>query len=274
MKRTRESLLAARCANAARWKAVGVLHVVGSLNCVALCACASAPSVHRRFEPVEFADGAGFVQDAPKPQAAGGAHASSPAVAAAPAKDGFYLAGFAARSQVSSSDLDGSTVLTDGSGVILLPELDDGDGFGFAVGARTGSNAWELSYVRTDHDVQFLGASGEAQFCTFNLDFKHYFRTEHKLQPNLLFGLAIPTLTVEDGASDGVTVDDGEFIGIGLNLGAGLSYFFNPHVGLVSQLVYRYADLTSAEGGGMSGTIEDGVDVSGLDLRLGLSFTF
>lgn len=202
--------------------------------------------------------------------------ASCSSTSTAPAKNGFYISAIAARSEVSDSDLDGETILAGGGGggVILLPELDTGTGWGIALGGRIDSIGIELSYLRTDHDASFLGASGDASFCTFNLDWKRYFRTSSKLQPSFLIGLVVPSLVVEDGSSDGVDVEDADLIGIGVNAGLGLDYYFSHHLALVSGLVYRYADLSSADGAGISGTIDDGVDVSGLDLRLGLQLTF
>ena len=72
------------------------------------------------------------------------------------AKTGWYVSGLWAFTQHSDSDFDGQQFLS-GADTIALPEIDPGSGGGAALGYRFENSAFEVSYVQTGHESEWLG---------------------------------------------------------------------------------------------------------------------
>jgi hypothetical protein len=190
------------------------------------------------------------------------------------AKNGFYM-GVTTPYNTINGDFDGETILVASDEIVLVPEIENNYGWGILIGGRDKNGAVELSYLRSTHDASFLGAEGEAVYNMINLDLKGYFLADKPVQPYLLMGLCIPWLVVEDASATAYEVGDVTFKGIGLNLGAGLAYYFHPRVSINGGVTYRWITYTSAEGvSGKNRSIEDELSGNGLSFNVGMAFTF
>lgn len=191
------------------------------------------------------------------------------------AKKGFYV-GVTVPYNTIGGDFDGETALIAPGEVILVPKVESNYGWGILIGGRGPSSAIELSYLRSTHDVTWLGAKGEADYNMVNLDFKGFFLADKPTQPYLLLGLCFPWLVVKDASADVYgDVGDATFKGIGLNLGGGLAYYLHPKVSISGGVIYRWISYGSAEG--VSGTdrdMEDRLGGSGLNFNVMTTFTF
>ncbi len=191
------------------------------------------------------------------------------------AKEGLYLEVILPKNNIGGG-FKGNTVLTDGDEVILIPKVIDNTGFGISLGTRFASiGSMEIGYINSQHDIEFLGAKGEADYNIINMDMKLHFSVVTPLQPFILLGVCFPWLTVKDGSSTYNKVADATFSGIGFNLGGGLAYYLSPRIFLDGRVIFRYLSYNNATG--VSGTrkkIEDGLDGDGMDYNIGLGYTF
>ncbi|MHC4415278.1 MAG: outer membrane beta-barrel protein, partial [Planctomycetota bacterium] len=193
---------------------------------------------------------------------------------------GAYVIGYFSWAIIDDgNDFEGDMVLV-GEGFpdfIVIPEFDDGVGFGVGLGYRMGDFALELNYQRTTHDADSVGPPlGDGVLNLLNIDLKYFFNPEERLQPNLLVGLAIPWLDVEDASIIPFgEVDDATYTGIGVSLGGGLSYYIDPKIALTVQGGYRFLFFTDVEGNsGQHADIEDELEAGGLFVSAGVSITF
>jgi hypothetical protein len=87
-----------------------------------------------------------------------------------------------------------------------------------------------------------------------NVDSKLFFLTRGRVQPHVVVGLAVPWLTVEDGAFDGEgQVDDARWRGLGLNTEVGVTVFPHPRFGVSAGYAFRLIGFRTATG--VSGTL-------------------
>jgi len=190
------------------------------------------------------------------------------------AKSGFYIGLSGVHNTVESDDFDGETVLVGPSDIILVPDVDDGTGFKIVLGARSSSSAAEISYIKSDHDITFLGASGDGELTLWNLDWKLFFQTKKRVQPFFLLGFNFSEFTAKDSSSDGINVGDAKFKGVGLNAGAGLAYYFNPRAAITAGATYRWITYGRAKGIVGSGDLPEDIVTKGINFDAGLTYTF
>ncbi len=197
-------------------------------------------------------------------------------------KEGPYIVGYVGY-QNFGGDFNGDVILTgvDPSypDLILVPEVDDGIGFGAGLGYRFGEFALEFNYMRTTHDADFPGSTiGDATLNLVNIDVKYFFMTDSPLQPMILVGLAIPWLDVGDGSIVIATGESGDsnFTGVGLNLGGGVNYFLTPQVALTAQAGYRFLWFMDVKGASndRANIRGDYLEGFGFFLMAGVSYTF
>lgn len=192
------------------------------------------------------------------------------------AKRGFYLGALAAATTLSDSDFDGQGGLIDpvNNNQFILAQLDPGIGWGAAVGYRGRENSVQFSYTTTEHDDEFGSSSLESSISTYSLDFKHHWNVDSALQPFLLIGVSVPRIRITDGVSNGGSVDDAVYQGLGANLGGGAALYLTPAIALFGEGYYRWASIEDVRGLGTRRDIDHRLDGSGLGLRAGISFTF
>ncbi len=193
-------------------------------------------------------------------------------------KQGFFLSACVPFVNVGS-DMDGATAYGAPGEAIVVPALDDGFGFGLSMGLRAPSVSFEIGYQRTFHDwtSSFVDVpSGEAVLNSVNLDTRFYLTGDKaRLQPFLLLGVCFPWLDVERGsASAGHGYGDVTYIGVGANVGGGLTYYVTSQLGIILTGGYRLSIFTSASGEEVSGSLDESLNSSGWFSSLGVSWTF
>lgn len=171
-------------------------------------------------------------------------------------------------------DFDGNAVLANFEGALAVPDVDPDIGFAIGIGYRGESYSFEFSFQRVEHDSNFLGFPLDTSSNSVNFNFKWHFLTHYRVQPHLLIGAAFPFVIVEDGSvsADG-EVDDASLVGLGANLGGGVSYYVTRRMAVVVEGGYRLAVYTLGFGAGdASGSLDEALDGSGFFLTAGISF--
>jgi opacity protein-like surface antigen len=146
---------------------------------------------------------------------------------------------------------DGDHFFRDSQEVFLVPQLNRRTNMRVMAGFRGGSGAFEASYEQTRHDGSFAGLTGFAMLHAINLDGRFFFATRHRVQPHVLVGLAIPWLTVEEGAATRTETGNVTYTGPGLNAGAGVTVYVHPRLGI--NLGYGYRAIWFLRGSGVLG---------------------
>lgn len=176
-------------------------------------------------------------------------------------------------------DFDGETILVGPDEIILVPKVEENNGgWGVLFGGRLNGEkvAIEFSYLRSNHNISFLGAKGEANYYLVNVDVKRYFLVNTPMQPYLVIGwIPYGRLKVKDGSSTSTSVGDARFAinSTGLNFGGGLTFYFNPKVSLSGGVIYRWISYRAVEGvREIERGIKGGLDGSGLNYVAGIAF--
>lgn len=194
--------------------------------------------------------------------------------------EGVYMASYVGYSTIDG-DFDGTMGLTNPAlpDIIWVPDLDAGYSLGVGLGFRFDDFAFEFHYERAAHDDATLAGLplGDAVLNTFNFDFKYFFNHGEQLQPHILAGCVIPWLVVDNGSTAIATgqIGDGDFVGVGLNIGGGVTYYLMPKVALTATAGYRFMWFLTAQGvtGGRS-PISGNLDGSGFFGYAGVSVAF
>ncbi len=198
------------------------------------------------------------------------------ATSQAEAKSGFYM-GLGAAYNTIGGDFDGASVLRGVTEEIILPDSNNAVGIDVLAGFGMDYGwAIELNFMSSGHDGTWAGRTGDVSYNSFSVNGKYSFLSEGSVQPYLLFGLSYNVLLIKNGAIDTFfgQVTDATLSGSGLNAGVGVDNYLSPNVSLTLGLMYRYVDYTEAEGVHQSGTIEDGINGSGLSFLLTTAYHF
>jgi opacity protein-like surface antigen len=173
------------------------------------------------------------------------------------AKNGMYVgASFLPNFTLDGRVFDGETQYQEigGDEIGILPKLDTQHMVRAVLGFKSRPFALEFSYERTNHNGTFLDEPARAHFNAVNVDSKLFFFTHGRVQPHVVIGLAVPWLTVEDGAFDGDgQIDDARWRGLGLNTEAGVTFFPHPRLGVSAGYAFRLIGFRRATG--VSGTV-------------------
>lgn len=180
---------------------------------------------------------------------------------------GLYL-GVGVMQAELGDDFEGNTALVGAFDTILIPDADDGTGYALAVGARSGDSAYEMSWEQTTHDGSILSTPAETESSALAFDYRRFYRTESTVQPFWTLGFGLHWATLQDAASDGSSVGDADLFGFGLRGGGGVAMFLSDNLGLTLQALYRHVEFTTADGLVSSGSVDEGVDGSGLAFSL------
>lgn len=194
----------------------------------------------------------------------------------AEAKRGFYL-GLGAVYNTIDGDFTGTRGLQGGNDIIILPKIESG--FGFDVRTGYGFNdqwAIELNLMSSRHDGAWAGLTGRVDYTSFSVNGKYTISPSDAVQPYVLIGFGHNELFIRDGAADTWTgeVTDATLSGPGAQLGIGIDAYLSAHVSLNIGFLYRYVEYTEAEGAHNSGTIDDGVDGSGVSGLVTMAYHF
>lgn len=167
------------------------------------------------------------------------------------AETGWYLGVLGATVMHSDRDLDGQQFLS-GADTIVLPDVDAGSGPGAVLGYRFPSMAFEVAYLRTTHDGEWLGTPFDVEYDAVSIDFKQFFALRSRLQPYVTAGFATSRLHIENGASNGTVIDDATLSDeISLKLGGGFAIYLTRRIALSGHVVYRLLEVYN-EGEGVA----------------------
>lgn len=198
-----------------------------------------------------------------------------------PAKDGFYLGLCIPYNTISSTDFDGHDLLIDESAeaMALVPKVDGAFGFGLFGGFRTRQFAVEADILCSKHDASwsnygYYALSDDATLVVFDLNLKYFFNQQSQAQPFILGGINVCSLTAENYAAVHDNPEDAIYYGYGLNLGAGMAYYFTPQTALNGALIYRYTGYDRLEVDDDDGDLDETLNSGSLNVLVGLCYTF
>jgi len=197
-------------------------------------------------------------------------------ISEAEAKKGFYM-GLGATYNTIDGKFNGSGGLKSDTDTIILPDIKNA--FGVDILGGYGINdSWsiELNLMVSEHSGEWSGLTGDVDYASFSINGKYSFRSSDMTQPYLLFGISGNSLFIKNGSKNTATgeVGDATLSGAGVNFGAGIDTYITPHVSLTLGIMYRYVDYTEASGVDHSGTIDDGINGSGVSFLLTTAYHF
>ena len=171
-----------------------------------------------------------------------------------------------------NGDFDNTTYYTTSTMAYDVPEVDSGNGFGVVIGSRMARASTEFGYRKTSHDTysSFTDVGDRADYVVVDINIKFDLFSEARLRPYILGGVGYTQLTIEDSATDGVTLEDETFKGYCLNAGAGLAFYFTPHWAITGGLLYRWNTYRNVE----NTTLDKKLKETALGLELGMTYTF
>lgn len=147
----------------------------------------------------------------------------------------------------------------------LIPAISQNFGYGVFIGHREEAWAVELSFWQSNHNATFgpgvvsslTGASvtftqkyqDTAVYDSVNIDFKRYFLTDQQFQPFLDLGVSFPWLVVNNAAENALgQVGPLTLAGLGLDLGAGVEFYFSPNFSIFAGAYQRWASFDEFKG--------------------------
>jgi opacity protein-like surface antigen len=194
----------------------------------------------------------------------------------AEAKKGFYL-GLGATYNTIEGDFNDTGGLRNDSEIIILPDINNALGIDLR-GGYGFSDAWaiELNLMISEHNGTWRNFKGDVNFVSFSINGKYSFPSAVTTKPFLLFGISGNSVFIQDGAENTATgeIADATLSGPGINLGAGIDQYLSPNVSLSLGVMYRYVEYVDAEGVDQSGTIDHGLDGSGISYLLTTAYHF
>jgi opacity protein-like surface antigen len=191
----------------------------------------------------------------------------------APVKNGWYIGGGLVHNGMSG-DFDDSTYYYTESDFYNVPDVDSGTGFGIVVGTRMNRFSYEFGYQRTAHDVSsaFIDVGNDATYSVLDLDAKFDILSKGRLRPHVLLGIGLTWLDIEDNAVNlySTELQDETFRGYCWNLGAGLSYYFQPQLAITGGVKYRWNTYGTVDGN----DLEKDLKQETISTTVGVSYTF
>lgn len=190
-------------------------------------------------------------------------------------RQGLFLGAFFSVANVEG-EADGERVYVDPAEVLFSPELDDGVGFGVAIGGRGEHLSVELNYQRTFHDWSHDLApwADDAALNLVNLAVKIYPLASYWIQPTIHLAVGCPWLEVDGGSLRPAGRGDATYFGISGEAGGGLTLYPLPEWGISAIAGYRVMYFVDAWGEDVSGPLSDGLDAHGWFLQCGVTYTF
>jgi hypothetical protein len=180
-------------------------------------------------------------------------------------------------------DFEGSSILVSQSEIFLVPRVDNGAGFGLqfvfcgkepqmrcAFGGGVG-------YIRSNHDLSFLGARGSGRLEDWILPFEFRFLPDARTEWVADFDVLISSFTVDDGSSNGSVVGDARYRTLGAALHAGPSIRVVRASGLRLDLHVGYRFVSYGVVYGVNGdktSIEKDVGANAWLIRSGVTYSF
>lgn len=186
--------------------------------------------------------------------------------------------GFALPYNSMRGDFDGHTILEGTNQTVHIPKIEDNFGYKIVLGLRYSKgftrftrDVGEISYIRSTHDVKWTGTKSSADYSVINFDAKSYFFPERRMQPFVLFGVAVWSSVAAKNAVEShyhAHVSEARFGGMGFNAGFGIEYFLHQNIAINGEVILR--------GIGFSATMDDLDEVIpgfGVTFNVGVNYT-
>lgn len=170
-------------------------------------------------------------------------------------------------------DMDGESFVAGGGSAEILPDQDDGTGVKYLIGYYVSGGTFELSWVDTDHDGDWLGLETDSSYRSLNMDIKLPVGAEHRLRGQVILGVGFTSVEIENGSTDGFREQDATFNGLDFRFGLGLAYELSERFILQGSLVKRYGSYDEVEGI-VDGDLDDDLDGDGTTLSFELLYLF
>ena len=187
-------------------------------------------------------------------------------------KDGFYI-GVGVTNVSIGGDFDGDNFVSGGGSAEVFPKMEDAQGIKYILGFQSNIGGIDLSYSRSEHDGNWAGIDMTSVFKSYDIDFHILLlKTTYIVRPRLTLGAGINRLTVEDGSTDGFSVDDAIFKGAAVRLGAGLELSLHERFAIDAMAIYRWGRYNKVEGI-VEGDLDD-IDGNGATYSAEVKFIF
>jgi hypothetical protein len=203
--------------------------------------------------------------------------------------EGFY-ASLTGRVQAVSGDFLHDLTLWHFDKAFYIPRLEGGEEYDFGlslgIGRKTAYGSWEVRYSLALPEAYVNGREQRIQMHELEISGRSFFWPGRILQPYALLGIDLPLVFVHDGASYLGESLDAAYVGVGLEVGAGLVWDIASDTFLDLGIVYRIQGYFYAYGEGKGRdinhlrTVQDGPKLgrllrsSSLALTASLGFMF
>jgi hypothetical protein len=183
-------------------------------------------------------------------------------------------------------DLDGKLALGTTEKVFYVPKVSRGPGFSVSYGQTRKSGLWTVGFSRTVHGASFRGVKSTAYSNAIEVSGKGYLWTRAAILPYIQLGFELPWLHVTNAAERGGVIYDANYLGLGVQAGAGLLIPLNDRIFVTCGGSYRFLALMYAKGPGRGRDVTNlNIDrtgprrdiflrVPGFRLEIGLSYIF
>lgn len=169
-------------------------------------------------------------------------------------------------------EFDDTVVLRGQSEVIDVPRVKPGGGAGLVWGYRTSAGGGlEFGWHRSRHrTTSILLGDSTASLSIFDIDARWGLYNRDSVRAWVLFGLALPRMTIERSRVSAAARGDASYSGYGLNLGVGAAYHPTAAIGLTLDLFWRRMNFSTVQGT----SIDGGLDGSGLAWRINTVWSY
>ncbi len=191
----------------------------------------------------------------------------------------FYAGVLAVHDRLPAA-FDGEALYAGTDRVVLVPRIWRGSGWGLAAGikgtlTKTLAGGIDFSYCQSNHHGHWMAQPLDATHGLFNMDFRLYLLPRLRVQPFVLAGLCVPTVSAGQSYLTYQGVSKARFGGMGANLGLGLLLYANSRIALRGGAVYRYLSFSGVSNGlddpaQLDRSIAGGV----LDAEAGITYNF
>ena len=158
-------------------------------------------------------------------------------------------------------EFDDSIILGTSEQVINVPEIVESEGMHFAFGAGGTKGGFSFSYFTARPETRSVLGATDARLHLYGLEFYvlPYMTpgSAVRVAPLLRCGGALASLTIEDSATDGVSVVDANYKGLDGSLGAGVLVRLGRIGQVIVEVDRHWASYATVEG------IGDRIDIDG-----------
>jgi hypothetical protein len=170
-------------------------------------------------------------------------------------------------------DFTGDRTLSSVNGEFAVPSVNDGNGFGLAIGGHTRIVGLELGYWRSSHTATWMDQTSDATHQVAGLEGRFYPVQVGGIRPFISSGVFMEWLTADNAYCS--TISTGScrerFNGFGLSLGGGAEARLTGRFFVIGQAQYRHSQYDSIKALDISdGTLSYTLDGGGWSFKTGV----